>query len=63
VLLHNIHELPVADIYRWSWGRWRGSDNCYRKCLKVTEQARWLLIQQGPISCALQRMMWLQEDW
>jgi len=24
---YSIHELPVADLYRWSWGRWRVSES------------------------------------
>jgi len=37
LLLHNIayiHELPVADLYRWSWGRWMVSENV----LKLLQQ-------------------------
>jgi len=32
---NSIHELPIADLFRWSWGRWRvlkACCNCYRKC-------------------------------
>ncbi len=40
----------VADLYRWSWGRWRDSEahyNCYRKHKpNVKQQAHWLLIQK-----------------
>jgi len=31
---YHIHELPVADLSRWSWGRWRVSEStlhCYSK--------------------------------
>jgi len=24
---YSIHELPIADLYRWSWGRWRVSES------------------------------------
>jgi len=27
LLYNSIHELLVADLYRWSWGRWRVSES------------------------------------
>jgi len=35
LLCNSIHELPIADLYRWSWGRWRVSESvldCKAKC-------------------------------
>jgi len=44
---YSIHELLVADLYRWSWGRWRVSENLLQllKYLKVEQQVNWLLIR------------------
>jgi len=61
--IHNRkHELPVADLYRRSWGRWRVSESVLQtatqtltKYLKVEQQAHWLLIQQEPIRSAFYR--------
>jgi len=48
---YSVHELPVADLYRWSWGRWMVSERALQtftqtlaKYLKVGQQAHWLLI-------------------
>jgi len=32
---YSVHELPIADLYRWRLGRWRVSESalhCYSKC-------------------------------
>ena len=52
---YSIKELHTADLYRWSWGRWMVSESALycEGYLKVEQQAHWLLIQQGPIGCAL----------
>jgi len=32
---YSIHELPVADLYRWSWGRWRVSESMLQLLQKM----------------------------
>ncbi len=61
---YNIHEITlitsmnhlVADIYRWSWGRWRVA-NCYSKCSSYIWMLSSELIgyryRRDPISCAM----------
>jgi len=49
---HTVHELPIADLYRWSWGRWRVSESVLQliqqtltKHLEVEHTSwRWLKI-------------------
>jgi len=31
---YGVHELTIADLYRWSWGRWRVSEaRCIAKAM------------------------------
>ncbi len=40
----SLHDHPIADLYRWSWGRWRVSEASTSMYLNVEQRAHWLLI-------------------
>ncbi len=60
----------VADLYRWSWGRWRVSEALCKLLqwalviyLNVEQRAHWLLIQERTNQLCHVIMMSLGSDW